>query len=89
MISLAVQKLLSLSSSHLFIFCCTSLGLGEKLFLNCYNLCQRVFCLLSSSCMVSGLTVRSLIHSEFIFLYSDSALIILLHVAVQFFPAHL
>ena len=60
----AVQKLLSLISSHLFIF--ITIGSGSERIL--LNLCQRVFCLFSSkSFVVSGLSFRSLIHFEFIF----------------------
>ena len=37
---------------------------------SCCDLCQRVFCLFSSkSFIVSGITFRSLIHFEFIFVY--------------------
>ena len=47
MVSFAVQKLLSLIRSHLFIFCfyfCYSFfGEGSKKY--CCNLCQQVFCL--------------------------------------------
>ena len=45
----------------------------------------------AKSFMVSGLTFRSLIHFEFIFVYGvrRCSNFILLHVAVQFFPAPL
>ena len=44
MISFAVQKLLSLIRSHLFIFAFISIALGDCLRKYCYNLCQRMFC---------------------------------------------
>ena len=45
----------------------------------------------SKSFIVSGLTFRSLIHSEFIFVYDvrECSSFILLHVAVQFSQHHL
>ena len=45
----------------------------------------------SKSLIVSGLTFRSLIHSEFIFVYGvrECSNFILLHVAVQFSQHHL
>ena len=45
----------------------------------------------SKSCIVSGLTIRSLIHSEFIFVYGvrKCSNFILLRVAVQFSHHHL
>ena len=45
----------------------------------------------SRSCIVSGLTFRSLIHFEFIFVYDvrKCSNFILLHVAVQFFQYYL
>ena len=46
MVSFAVQKLLSLIRSHLFIFAFISFTLGDgakKIY--CCDLCQRVFCL--------------------------------------------
>ena len=47
MISFAVQKLLGLISSQLFIFAFISFALGDKSKKkkNHYYLCQRVFCL--------------------------------------------
>ena len=85
-VSFAVQKLLSFIRSHLFIFVFISITLGggsEKILL---YLCHRVFCLCFPSFMVSGLTFRSLIHFEFIFVYGvwECSNFILLHVAVQF-----
>ena len=70
MVSFAVQKLLSLIKSHLFIFVFIYITLGggsKKIFL---WLCQSVFPMFSSkSFIVSGITFRSLIHLEFIFVY--------------------
>ena len=45
----------------------------------------------SKSLIVSGLTFRSLIHFEFIFVYSvkECSKFILLHIAVQFSQYHL
>ena len=45
MVSFAVQKLLSLIRSHLFIFAFVSFALGNRSKKYCYDLCQRVFCL--------------------------------------------
>ena len=46
MVSFAVQKLVSLNRSHLFIFVFISVALGETdLRKHWYNLCQRMFCL--------------------------------------------
>ena len=87
MVSFAVQKLLSLIRSHL---CSFSFSLLWKVDLKRYscNLCQSVFCLCF---IVSGLTFRSLIHFEFIFVYGlrKCSNFILLQVAVQFSQHHL
>ena len=59
---------------------------------SCFGLCHLVFCLFSSkSFIVSGLTFRSLIHFEFIFVYGVRKCFnfIILHVAVQFSQHHL
>ena len=45
MVSLAVQNLLSLIRSHLFIFVFIFITLGGGSKRSCYDLCQRVFCL--------------------------------------------
>ena len=92
-VSFAVQKLLSLIRSHLFIFVFISITLGggsEKILL--WFMSKSVypmFC--SKSFIVSGLTFRSLIHLEFIFVYGvrDFSNFILLHVAAQFSQHHL
>ena len=56
------------------------------------SLCHRVFCLMfsSKSFIVSGLTFRSLIHFELIFVYGvrKCSNFILLHIAVQFSSQH-
>ena len=70
MVSFAVQKLLSFIRSHLFIFVFISISLGVDRKGSSCDLCHRVFFLFSSkSLIVSGLTFRSLIHFEFIFVY--------------------
>ena len=88
MISFAVQKLLSLIMSHLFIFAFISFALGDgskKILLQFMS--KSVLPMFSSrSFIVSGLTFRSLIHFEFIFVHGvrKCSNFILLHVAVQF-----
>ena len=70
MISFAVQKLLSLIRSHLFIFAFISITLGDwskKILL--WFILKSVLMFSSSSFIVSSLTFRSLIHFEFIFVY--------------------
>ena len=67
---LAVQKIRCLSRSLLFLFVSfsTTLG-GECRFGPGCDFCQSVFCLFSSkSFIVSGLSLRSLIHLVLIFL---------------------
>ena len=91
-VSFAVQKLISLIRSHLFIFTFISFVLGDRFKKYCYDLCQRVFSLFSSrSFMVSSLTFRSLLHFEFIYIYAvrEYSNLILLHVAIQFSQHHL
>ena len=69
MVSFAVQKLLSLIKSHLFIFISVTLGGGSKKIL-LWFMSKSVFPMFSSkSFIVSGLIFRSLIHLEFIFVY--------------------
>ena len=71
MVSFAVQNLLSLIMSHLFIFVFISITLGdssEKIFL--WFMSESVLPMVSSkSFIVSSLTFRSSIHFEFIFVY--------------------
>ena len=92
-VSFAVQKLLSLIRSHLFIFVFIVITLGggsEKMLL--LFISESVWPLFSSkSFIVSGLIFRSLIYFEFIFVYGvrECANFILFHVAVQFSQHHL
>jgi len=65
-----VQMLLSLIRSHLFIFAFIPLLWEVDHRGSCCDLCQSVLPMFSSrSFIVSGLTFRSLIHFEFIFVY--------------------
>ena len=71
MVSFAVQKLLSLNKSHLFIFVFISVTLegGSKKIL-WWFMSKSVFPMFSSkSFIVSSLIFKSLIHLEFIFVY--------------------
>ena len=92
-ISFAVQKLLSLIKSHLFIFVYTVITLrggSEKRLLSFMS--ESVWHMFSSkSFIVSGLIPRSLIHFEFIFVYGgrECSHFSLFHVAVQFSQHHL
>ena len=86
----ALQKLLCLIRSHLFIFIFITVGGGSKR--SCCNLCQRMFCLFSSkNFIVSRLTFRSLTHFELVFVYGvrKCSNLILLRVAVQVSQYHL
>uniref|UniRef100_A0A8D1GPF0 Uncharacterized protein n=1 Tax=Sus scrofa TaxID=9823 RepID=A0A8D1GPF0_PIG len=71
MVSCAVQKILNLIRSHLFIFAFISITLGggsEKILL--WFMSESILPVFSSkSFIVSSLTFRSLIHFEFIFVY--------------------
>ena len=93
MLSFAVQKLLSLIRSHLFIFVFIFITLGggsKKILL--WFMSKSVFPMFSSkSFIVCGLTFRCLIHFEFIFVHGvrECSNFILLHVAVQFSQHHL
>ena len=93
MVSFAVQKLLSLIKSYLFIFIFTSITLrgGSKKILVSF-MSKSVSPMFSSkSFIVSSLTFQTLIHVEFIFVYGirKCSNFNLLHVAVQFSPHHL
>ena len=83
----AVQKLLSLSRFHLFIFLISIiLGDGSKQILLRF-MSESVLPMFSSrSFIVFGLTFRSLTHFELIFVYGVKELpnFIFSHVAVQF-----
>ena len=93
MVSFAVQKLLSFIRSHLFIFVFIFITLGggsKKILLQFMSkIVLHVFS--SKGFTVSGLTFRSLIHFELIFVYSvrECSYFICLHVAVQFSQHHL
>ena len=91
--SFAVQKLLSLIRSHLliFVFIFITLGGGSKKILLQFMSKSVLPMFSSKSFIVSGLTFRSLINFEFIFVYGvkECFNFILLHVAVQFSQHHL
>uniref|UniRef100_A0A8D1XTP3 Uncharacterized protein n=1 Tax=Sus scrofa TaxID=9823 RepID=A0A8D1XTP3_PIG len=93
MVSFAVQKLINLIRSHLFIFFLISITLGggsKRISLQFMS--KRVLPVFSSkSGIVSGLTFRSLIHFELIFVYGvrDFSNLILFHVVLQFSQYHL
>ena len=88
-VSFIVQKLLSLIRSHLFIFVFISitLGCGSERFLLWFMSKNALPMFSSKRFIVSGLTFRSLIYFEFIFVRKCSNFI-LLHVAVQIGRAH-
>ena len=93
MISFAVQKLLSLIRSHLFVFTFASFALGDrsKKILQWF-MSKSVLPMFSSrSFTVSNLTFRSLIYFEFISVYGVRKCFnfILLCIAVQFSQYHL
>ena len=89
MVSFAVQKLLSLIRSHLLIFAFISFALGDraKQMLLQFRSKSVLPMVSSKSLIVCGLTFRTLIHFEFIFVCGGKRIsnFILLHVAVQFF----
>ena len=93
MVSFAVQKLLSLIRSHLFIFVFLFITLGGR-----YKkilprfISKSVLPMFSSkSFIVFGLSCRSLIHFECIFVYEIRKCpnLILYHIAAQFSQDHL
>ena len=91
-VSFAVQKLLSLIKSHLciFYFVITLRGGSEKMLLSFMS--KSVWPMFSSkNFIVSGHIFRSLIHSEFIFVYCvrECSHLILLWVAVHVSQHHL
>ena len=92
-VSFAVKKLFSLIRSHFFTFVFISVILGggsQRILL--WFLSSSVLPMFSSkSFIVSGLTFRSLIHFEFVFVYDvrKCSNFILLHVAIQFSQHHL
>ena len=70
-VSFVVQKLLSLIKSHLFIFAFISITLRDRSWrILLWFMSESVLPMFPSrSFIVSGLTFRSLIHFEFIFVY--------------------
>ena len=92
-VSFVVQKLLSLSGSHLFIFDFISTTLtGGSWRILLWFMSEIVLPMFSSrSFMVSGLMFRSLIHFEFMFLYHvrKCSSFILLQVVDRFSQHHL
>ena len=91
MVFFAVQKLLSLIRFHLFVFIFITLGDGSKEILLGFMSNTVLPMFSSKSFIVSGLTFRSLIDFEFIFVYAvrECSNFLLLHVAVQFSQHHL
>ena len=75
----------------IFVFISTSLGGGSKRILLWFMSYSVLPMFSSKSFIVSGLTIRSLIHFEFIFVYGvrECSNFIFLHVAVQFSQHHL
>ena len=89
-VSFAVQELLTLIRSQL-PFCFDFFCLRRKIQKNIGTIYVRLFYLFSGIFRISGLTFRSVIHFEFVFVngmgkYSSFTL---LHMAVQFFQHHL
>ena len=92
-VSFAVQKLFSLIRSHLFtfVFILITLGDGSKRISPWFTSSSVLPMFSSKSFIVSGLTYKSLIHFEFIFVYGvrKCSNFIHLHVAVQLSKYHL
>ena len=92
-VSFAVQKLLSLIRSQLFTFVFISITLGGGSWrILLWFMSSSVLPMFSSkNFIVSGLTFRSRIHFEFIFVYGVRKCynFILLHEVVQFSQNHL
>ena len=86
MVCFAVQKLLSLIRSHLFIFVFSSITLGDRSKKMAAIYVKKCSMFSSESFTVPGLTFTSLIHFEFIFVYGvkECSNFIPLGVAVQF-----
>jgi len=86
-VSFAVQKLLKFN----LVYFCFYFHYSRRWVIEDLALCHPVFCLCFLSFMVSGLSFRSLVHFEFIFVYGvrKHSNFILLHVAVQFSQHHL
>ena len=92
-ISFAVQKLLCLIRSNLFIFVFISITLegGPKRILWWFMSWSLPPMFSSKNFIVSVLTFKSLVHFKFIFVYCirECSNFILLHIAVQFSQHHL
>ena len=93
-VSFAVQKLLNLISSRLFIFIFVFISITLEVYHrgSCYDLYQSVLPMFScKSFIVYGLIFRALIQFEFIFVYGirKCSNFILLQIAVQFSQYHL
>ena len=90
-ISLAMQKLLSLIRSQLFLFLFPLLQEMEPQKLLRFMLKSVLPMFYSRSFIVFSLTFRSLIYFEFIFVYGvrERSNLILLHIAVQFSQHHI
>ena len=90
MVSFTVQKLLSFIRSHLFIF--FYFHFSRRWVKKDLAVIYVVKCSMfsSKSLIVSGLTLRSLIHFEFIFVYGvrECSNFIILHISVQFSQHH-
>ena len=93
MVSFEVQKLLSVIRCHwfIFVFICHYSRRWTKKDVAVIYVRDNSAIFSSRSFIVSGLTFRSLIHLEFIFVYGvrRCSNFILLHVAVQFSQHHL
>ena len=87
MVSFAMQNLLSVIRAQLFIFAFIPITLGDRLkkILQQFMSKGVLPMFFSRSFRISGLTFRSVIHFEFIFVYGvrECSNFILLHVAVQ------
>ena len=86
-VSFAMQKLLSLIRSHLFIFIFINIvGGSERILLWFRSKCvQPMFS--SKSFIVSGLTFKFLIHFEFIFVYGVRSIQISFFYTLSSFPS--
>ena len=93
MVSFAVQKFLSFIRSHMFIFAFIFITLSSqsKRFLLQFMSKNVLPIFFPMSFIESHLTFRSLIHSEFMFVYGvrKCSSFILLHVVVRFSQHHL
>ena len=67
MVSFAVQKPFNLMLFYLLMFASVAFAFGVKLKNHCLDCCPGTNCLSSRSFMVPGLTFKSLIHFQLIF----------------------